>query len=37
LLLLAEGAYVSAQTFGAHGPAAAAPEAARALIDAALD
>jgi AcrR family transcriptional regulator len=35
LLLLVEGAYVSGQTFGPEGPAAAATEAADALIAAA--
>ena len=35
LLLLVEGAYVSGQTFGSDGPAAAAAEAADALIAAA--
>jgi AcrR family transcriptional regulator len=36
LVLLFEGAYISGQTFGANGPAAAVAEAAEALLDAQL-
>jgi AcrR family transcriptional regulator len=36
LVLLFEGAYISAQTFGANGPAAAVVDAAEALIEAQL-
>jgi AcrR family transcriptional regulator len=37
LVLLFEGAYSSAQTFGANGPAAAVADAAAALIEGAVD
>ena len=36
LVLLFEGAYISGQTFGANGPAAAVADAAEALLDAQL-